>query len=192
MNWVLYLLGHHPEAQKKVHQELDEVFGIYSLFLHWGYGGFCISVWGFNRIIVSLEVEVHVETGLVVLLEISVARCDGDRYWMICRRPPPTYIHWPRHMFSVCIAIFSCLMLVHYDLSSWKEMGCACIIRAKWTHLFPSIPIFFWLGNTERPVTVDDLKKLRYLECVVKEALRLFPSVPMFARSLQEDCYISK
>lgn len=72
MNWVLYLLGHHPEAQKKVHQELDEVF-----------------------------------------------------------------------------------------------------------------------GNTESPVTVDDLKKLRYLECVVKEALRLFPSVPMFARSLKEDCYIN-
>ncbi|NXC45564.1 CP4V2 protein, partial [Penelope pileata] len=71
MNWVLYLLGHNPEAQKKVHRELDEVF-----------------------------------------------------------------------------------------------------------------------GNTERPVTTDDLKKLRYLECVVKEALRLFPSVPIFARSLGEDCYI--
>ncbi|NWH56921.1 CP4V2 protein, partial [Geococcyx californianus] len=72
MNWVLYLLGHNPEAQKKVHRELDEVF-----------------------------------------------------------------------------------------------------------------------GNTERPVTMDDLKKLRYLECVVKEALRLFPSVPLFARTLREDCCIS-
>ncbi|XP_010172881.1 cytochrome P450 4V2 [Antrostomus carolinensis] len=46
-------------------------------------------------------------------------------------------------------------------------------------------------GNTERPVTMDDLKKLRYLECVLKEALRLFPSVPLFARTLREDCYIS-
>ncbi|NWH77739.1 CP4V2 protein, partial [Piaya cayana] len=71
MNWVLYLLGHNPEAQKKVHRELDEVF-----------------------------------------------------------------------------------------------------------------------GNTERPVTMDDLKKLRYLECVVKEALRIYPSVPMFARTLREDCSI--
>ncbi|NXJ75175.1 CP4V2 protein, partial [Trogon melanurus] len=45
-------------------------------------------------------------------------------------------------------------------------------------------------GKTERPVTMDDLKNLRYLECVVKEALRIFPSVPMFARVLREDCSI--
>ncbi|XP_065452869.1 cytochrome P450 4V2-like isoform X5 [Chrysemys picta bellii] len=45
-------------------------------------------------------------------------------------------------------------------------------------------------GNSDRPVTMDDLKKLRYLECVVKEALRLFPSVPFFARTTSEDCHI--
>uniref|UniRef100_A0A452H4Q1 Uncharacterized protein n=1 Tax=Gopherus agassizii TaxID=38772 RepID=A0A452H4Q1_9SAUR len=28
MNWAIYLLGCHPEAQKKVHRELDEVFAI--------------------------------------------------------------------------------------------------------------------------------------------------------------------
>lgn len=27
MNWVLHLLGSHPEAQSKVQQELQEVFG---------------------------------------------------------------------------------------------------------------------------------------------------------------------
>lgn len=27
MNWVMHLLGSHPKAQRKVHQELGEVFG---------------------------------------------------------------------------------------------------------------------------------------------------------------------
>ncbi|KAG5263893.1 hypothetical protein AALO_G00269800 [Alosa alosa] len=40
-------------------------------------------------------------------------------------------------------------------------------------------------GVSDRHVTAEDLKKLRYLDCVVKE--RIFPSVPLFARSICED-----
>ncbi|XP_006092710.1 cytochrome P450 4V2-like isoform X1 [Myotis lucifugus] len=43
-------------------------------------------------------------------------------------------------------------------------------------------------GNSDRPVTLEDLKKLKYLECVIKETLRIFPSVPVIARGLNEDC----
>lgn len=40
MNWVLYLLGHNPEVQKKVHRELDEVFGKFPFPLHWSFPAF--------------------------------------------------------------------------------------------------------------------------------------------------------
>ncbi|XP_063075460.1 cytochrome P450 4V2 [Engraulis encrasicolus] len=46
-------------------------------------------------------------------------------------------------------------------------------------------------GESDRPVNTEDLKRLRYLECVVKESLRLFPSVPFFARTICEDTQIS-
>ncbi|RMX53149.1 hypothetical protein pdam_00021920 [Pocillopora damicornis] len=44
----------------------------------------------------------------------------------------------------------------------------------------------------QRPETLtgEDLKDLRYLECVVKEAQRMFPSVPFIARRTTEDCHL--
>uniref|UniRef100_A0A194ALH3 Putative cytochrome P450 4V2 n=1 Tax=Pinctada fucata TaxID=50426 RepID=A0A194ALH3_PINFU len=47
-------------------------------------------------------------------------------------------------------------------------------------------------GNSDRPLTMKDLQEMKYLECCIKEALRIFPPVPFFGRSLTEDCKIGK
>ncbi|CAG7838093.1 unnamed protein product [Allacma fusca] len=41
--------------------------------------------------------------------------------------------------------------------------------------------------DRERPVTPEDLTQLKFLECCIKEGLRLYPSVPFFMRSVLKD-----
>lgn len=46
--------------------------------------------------------------------------------------------------------------------------------------------------GSNRSLTKQDLLEMKYLEMVIKEALRLFPSVPIIGRVLKEDQEIGK
>lgn len=46
--------------------------------------------------------------------------------------------------------------------------------------------------DVTRPITMDELNEWHYLERVIKETLRLFPSVPFIGREVQEDFMHSK
>lgn len=43
------------------------------------------------------------------------------------------------------------------------------------------------LGDANKPIVKEDLHKLKYLERVVKESLRLFPPVPFVIRKVEDD-----
>lgn len=47
-------------------------------------------------------------------------------------------------------------------------------------------------GDRVRAPTMKELGEMKYLECCLKEALRLYPSVPLIARHLKEDVQIGK
>ncbi|KAJ9594698.1 hypothetical protein L9F63_014032 [Diploptera punctata] len=47
-------------------------------------------------------------------------------------------------------------------------------------------------SDVERRFTMKDLLEMKYLECCIKEALRLYPSVPMYGRRLTEDVKIAQ
>lgn len=47
-------------------------------------------------------------------------------------------------------------------------------------------------GDSKRPLVKEDLLKLKYLERVVKESLRLFPPVPFIIRKIDKEIELRK
>ncbi|KAI8438629.1 hypothetical protein MSG28_011061 [Choristoneura fumiferana] len=48
-----------------------------------------------------------------------------------------------------------------------------------------------YFGDTDRPIEMEDLANLRYLECCIKESLRIYPPVHFISRRLSEDVTLS-
>nr|pir cytochrome P450 enzyme, CYP4C39 enzyme - green crab, common shore crab [Carcinus maenas]AAQ93010.1 cytochrome P450 CYP4C39 [Carcinus maenas] len=65
-------------------------------------------------------------------------------------------------------------------------LGCHPEIQAK---VHEELDALF--GDSDRPVTMADLREMKYTENCIKEALRLFPSVPFLARELREEAVIN-
>ena len=47
-------------------------------------------------------------------------------------------------------------------------------------------------GDSDRLPTMEDVNEMKYLDCCVKEVLRMYPSAPMIARCLTKDTVFSK
>ena len=45
-------------------------------------------------------------------------------------------------------------------------------------------------GQSQRPCTTQDITEMKYLECCIKETLRLYPSVPAVMRTLTEEVQV--
>lgn len=58
--------------------------------------------------------------------------------------------------------------------------------------VFEEIESIFSTGDYNRLPTYEDLQQMEYLERVIKETLRLFPPLPVYGRSLEEEMKIGE
>jgi len=74
--------------------------------------------------------------------------------------------------------VFKCELHLKYNNSNFKDHA-----REELYGIF---------GASDRDATMEDLNAMRYLDAVIKESLRLYPSVPGFTRELETTLQLSK
>lgn len=80
-------------------------------------------------------------------------------------------------MFEGHDTVSSAISFALYLISNHPEVQKQLIEEQR--HIFGS--------NPHRPTTLADLQEMKYLELVIKETLRIYPSVPMIVREVTED-----
>ncbi|CAG9796530.1 unnamed protein product, partial [Diatraea saccharalis] len=80
------------------------------------------------------------------------------------------------HDTTACGLIY-CLML----LANHKHIQVIILLQ---DNIFKELQTIF--GDSKRNANYEDLSKMRYLECCIKESLRLYPPVPFISRQVSE------
>ncbi|KAB7504045.1 Cytochrome P450 4C1 [Armadillidium nasatum] len=66
-------------------------------------------------------------------------------------------------------------------------LGCHPSIQNK---VYEELEAIF--GKSDRAAASSDIREMKYLECCIKESLRLFPSVPIYGRELKENLVVGE
>ncbi|XP_046438964.1 cytochrome P450 4C1-like isoform X4 [Daphnia pulex] len=107
-------------------------------------------------------------------LMLIAAKEGADLTDMDIRNEVDTFM-FEGHDTTACAAVwFLYCMAIHPD--------CQELAREELNAVF---------GDSDRPCTIEDASKLKYLECCIKETLRLYPSVPHIKRYNTEDFVLS-
>jgi len=80
--------------------------------------------------------------------------------------------------YSYTNIVFKCSLHFKYKNSNFKDRA-----REELHSIF---------GDSDRDATMEDLNAMRYLDAVIKESLRLYPSVPGITRELETTLQLSK
>ncbi|KAF0770087.1 cytochrome P450 4C1-like [Aphis craccivora] len=70
--------------------------------------------------------------------------------------------------------------------------ACAIFMLAHHPDVFEELQSIFSNGDQNRSPTYEDLQQMEYLERVIKETLRMFPPLPVYGRSLDEEMKIGE